>query len=164
MTNKLILSVFVTLLLIINPTFSLQKHKIEKDEANIVQLKDADFFNKMYIEGRNYLVLVIPDECEECKGLMSEFQKNKEKIAEEFPDGSIGYIFGQSKANMLVRKALGPIGSICPHSGKSISPKTLVVKALIKGRLFTYEGNVISKRIHTLHFPLKHGHTSPSLI
>ena len=148
MTNKLILSVFVTLLLIIAPTFSLQKQKVQKDEAKIVQLQDVDFFNKIYIEGHNYLVLLIPDECKECKGLMSEFQKSKETIAEEFPDGSIGYIFGQTKANVLVRKAVDA----------NLKSTSLVVKAFIKNRLFIYEGNVICKNNYTLPFPLKYGH------
>ena len=70
MTTTLIFSTFFTLFVIITPAFCLQKHKVEKDEAKIVQLQDADFFNKIYIEMHNYLVLVIPDECKECSGLM----------------------------------------------------------------------------------------------
>ena len=146
MTNKIFLSVFVTFLLIIAPILALQKHKLPKDEAKIIQLQDADFFNKIYIEGRDYLVLVIPDDCKECKGLMLDFQKNKEKIAEDFPDGSIGYIFGKTEDNILVRRAVDA----------NLKSSSLVVKAFIKNRLFTYEGNVVSKKVHTLRIHSKY--------
>lgn len=138
---KQIFSIFVTLFAITTPAFSLQKHKVEKDEAKITQLQDANFFNKIYIEGHNYLVLVIPDECKECSGLMKEFTKSKQNIAEEFPDGTIGYIYGQTKANFLVRKALE-----INHT-----PTSLVAKAWIQNRLFTYEGNLIHLMNHSFH-------------
>ena len=80
MARVQILSTFVTLF-IIAPTLCLQKEQVKKDEVKIVEIHDATFFNSVYIENHDFLVLVIPDECTECQGLMKEFEKNKVKIA-----------------------------------------------------------------------------------
>jgi len=131
-----ILSAFLVLF-IITTSLCLKKEKLEKDETRIIQLQDADFFNKVHIEDQDLLVLIVPDECAECNGLMTEFQKSKAKVAEEFPDLTIGYIYGRSDNNALVRRAIdvGPESSF------------LTIKALVKNRLFVYEGRINMKRL-----------------
>ena len=89
------------------PILCVQKEPIKEDEIKIVEIEDDSFFNAAYIEGNDFLVLVIPDMCKECEGLMKEFEKEKKKLAEEFPDILIGYVHGRHDDNTLVRRALG---------------------------------------------------------
>ena len=83
-------------------------------------------------------MLMVPDNCKECPGLMKEFEKSKEKIAEEAPDLNIGYIYRPKSSNFLVRRALDA----------NSQSSSLTVKAFVKNRLFTYEGNFKSSRCH----------------
>ena len=132
MARKQILSAFLGFF-IISTSLCLKKEKLQKDETKIVQLQDIDFFNKVHIEEQDFLILVVPDECSECQGLMSEFQKGKAKVAEEFPDLIIGYIYGRSDNNVLVRRAMEV----------DTESSSLTVKALIKNHLFVYEGTAL---------------------
>lgn len=124
-------------LFIIAPTLCLQKEHFKKDEVKIVEIEDATFFDSVYIETHDFLVLVIPDSCKECEGLMKEFETNKEKIAEEFPDLLIGYIHGRLNNNFLVRRAMDV----------NTRPSSIIAKAFVKNRLIAYEGRINVKRL-----------------
>ena len=128
-----ILSTFVTLFFVA-PTLCFQKEQFKKDEVKIVELEDATFFNSVYIENQDYLVLIIPDDCKECQELMKEFEANKDKIAEEFPDLLIGYIHGELDSNFLVRRAMGV----------KTRPSSLIAKAFVTNRLTAYEGKIFN--------------------
>ena len=128
---------FLTLLFI-TPILCVQKNKIKKEDVQLVELSDVDFFNNVYLEKQDYLVLMVPDNCKECPGLMKEFEKSKEKIADEAPDLNIGYIYRPKSSNFLVRRALDA----------NSQSSSLTVKAFVKNQLFTYEGNFKSSRYH----------------
>jgi len=100
-------------------------------------LSDADFFNNVYLNNQDYLILMVPDKCKECQGLMKEFEKSKEKIAEEAPDLNIGYIHRPKSDNVLLRRALDA----------NVQSSSLTVKAFVKNRLFKYEGRINMKRL-----------------
>ena len=123
---------FTTFLLftIIELSTCIKNTQIKKDVSQIVELQDADFFNRVHIEDRDFLVLVVPEHCEECHVLTTEFQQNKDEIAEKFPDLSLGYLYEHSTSNLLVRRNMD-----VPKK-----PSTLIVKALIKNRLHVYSG------------------------
>ena len=104
--------------------------QIKKDVSQIVELQDADFFNLVHIEDRDFLVLVVPEHCEECHALTTEFQQNKDEIAQKFPDLSLGYVYEHSTSNVLVRRTMDV----------PTKPLTLIVKAFIKNRLYVYSG------------------------
>ena len=116
--------------LFISPILCVQKNNLKKEEIQLVELSDADFFNNVYLENQDYLILMVPDKCKECQGLMKEFEKSKEKIADEAPDLNIGYIHRPKSSNVLVRRALDA----------NVQSSSLTVKAFVKNRLFQYEG------------------------
>ena len=115
---------------IIKSSTCIENSQINKDVSQIVELQDADFFNLVHIEDRDFLVLVVPEHCGECHALTTEFQQNKDEIAQTFPDISLGYIYEHSTSNVLVRRTMDV----------PTKPSTLIVKALIKNRMYVYSG------------------------
>ena len=115
---------------IIKSSTCIENSQIKKDVSQIVELQDADFFNQVHIEDRDFLVLVVPEHCEECHALTTEFQQNQDEIAQKFPGLSLGYIYEHSTSNLLVRRTMDV----------PTKPSTLIVKALIKNRLYVYSG------------------------
>ena len=115
---------------IIKSSTCFENSQIKKDVSQIVELQDADFFNQVHIEDRDFLVLVVPEQCEECHALTTEFQQNRDEIAQKFPDLSLGYVYEHSTSNVLVRRTMDV----------PTKPSTLIVKALIKNRLYVYSG------------------------
>ena len=115
---------------IIELSTCIKNTQIKKDVSQIVELQDADFFNQVHIEDRDFLVLVVPEHCEECHALTTEFQQNKDEIAQKFPDLSLGYVYEHSTSNVLVRRTMDV----------PTKPLTLIVKAFIKNRLYVYSG------------------------
>ena len=115
---------------IIKTSTCIENGQIKKDVSQIVELQDADFFNQVHIEERDFLVLVVPEHCEECHALTTEFQQNKDEIAQKFPDLSLGYVYEHSTSNLLVRRTIDV----------PTKPSALIVKAIIKNRLYVYSG------------------------
>ena len=124
---------WVFTLLFFSPILCVQKHKLKKEDIQLVELSDVDFFDNVYLEKQDYLILMVPDNCKECQGLMKEFEKAKDKIADEAPDLNIGYIHRPKSSNVLVRQALDA----------NVQSSSLTVKAFVKNRLFNYEGTFI---------------------
>ena len=120
-------------LLFFSPILCVQKHKLKKQDVQLVELSDVDFFDNVYLEKQDYLILMVPDNCKECQGLMKEFEKSKDKIADEAPDLNIGYIHRPKSTNVLVRQALDA----------NVQSSSLTIKAFVKNRLFNYEGTFL---------------------
>ena len=122
---------------IIKSSTCIETSQIRKDVSQIVELQDADFFNQVHIEDRDFLVLVVPEQCEECHALTTEFQQNQDEIAQKFPGLSLGYIYEHSTSNLLVRRTMD-----VPKK-----PLILIVKALLKNRLHVYSGTHLANLI-----------------
>ena len=120
--------------------------------SRIVELQDADFFNQVHIEDRDFLVLVVPEHCEECHALTTEFQQHKDEIAQKFPDLSLGYVYEHSTSNVLVRRTMDV----------PTKPITLIVKALIKNRLYLYSGMKLG--ILQTYLLFRNSYTNPEYI
>ena len=124
--------------LIFHGIFGAKKQQIEADNIDLVELKDESFFNAVHIEKRDFLVLIVPHDCKECESLSAEFERDNDKLAKEFPDITIGYIYGKLNGNYLVRRALD-------ETSKSTE---LVVKALVKNQLHSYKGIMIVAHLY----------------